>query len=426
MKKHSNASHLGLALICSVTLAGCSGGDNGGGNGPVASTLSPLCSEVGGVSGKDLFPVAVVPADKVVESLIFGGMDPGGFEPINHELGFLLNDINVPVTAPGILDIRSIEYTNYLEGARAGETDYGFAFHVCSVEEDGVRQPAVAGNFAHMTGLAPAFQEILDSQEFNCETYETIDETAETCHLTIPLTESEGLLVQPGTLMGSAGGSGLTAYAPGFDFNLMDTRHPNQYVNPNRLGSETGAGRGFRYGACVYEYFEEPYKTSYLDKVGQGGDHRVHDDLPCGTLSVDLDGKAAGIWIREDMAALEMGGDDWITVVGNVLVLGPHPVFPGSREVISSYMTEVSGAEGLLIEFQQTNVGDVNLSVYDMTVGTTHCVSATGFGNPIEYHFLIEVEELGAKLKLERLDASCELTAEADRVFSPAAITFVR
>jgi hypothetical protein len=391
------------------------------------TTAAPRCSDLTDGDAKALFGTPVVPASSVLESLIFGGMDPGTLEPINFELGFRLTDINVPVHAPTDLYVRSIEMTKFLVGSRAGETDYAITFHVCSEDSSGTTEVAVEGDFAHVTALEPSLAAHLMGSELECSTNPGPDETVETCRRFFTPTGDAALVIAEGELIGSAGGTGATAYRPGFDFNLLDTRFETEAVNRDRLGAEDGPGRWFRYGACVYEYFTGATRTDYLSKVGQNGDLRAYASAPCGTLSVDKAGTAAGVWIRADKAELDIS-NDWIGVLENLLVLAPHPVFPGQREVVSSELLSIANHDdrGLLVEFTQVDSGDVNRSFYDMTPGPIHCVTGAGFGIPDPHHYYIQVGPAGESLTIERLASTCDATPLAARTFGSAAIQFVR
>jgi hypothetical protein len=234
-------------------------------------------------------------------------------------------------------------------------------------------------------------------------------------------------VIHAGESIGSAGGTGATSYRPGFDFNLLDTRFPNTYVNPDRIGAEEGPGRWFRYGACVYEYFTGATRAAYLGKVGQNGDLRSDTSAPCGTLSIDQAGTAAGVWIRADKASLDITSD-WIGVLESLLVLGPHPVFPGKREVVSSEMLGIASTNGhgLLIEFEQQDEGDVNRSFYQMTPGPIHCVDGGGFAIPAPHSYYMQLGASGDTLTVERLDSPCATTPDYKRGFTSSAIQFVR
>jgi hypothetical protein len=413
----------GSALVLLLSVSACGAED------PAAVvTAAPRCVDIAPTDAKGVFTHPVVPTDKVLESLIFGGMDPGTLEPINFELGFRLTDINVPVTAPSDLYMRSLEYTNFLVGSRAGETDFSASFHVCSDDARGELEVAVEGDFAHITSLDDDLQAIVDARTFECSTNAGPTETVETCRTFFAPTGDDALVVAAGAPIGTAGGTGLTSYAPGFDFNLLDVRFPNEYANPDRLGREEGPGRWFRYGACVYEYFTGATRDAYMAKVGQNGDLRVNDSDPCGRMSIDQPGTAAGIWARADKADLDIS-TDLVAVLQSLLVLGPHPVFPGQREVVSSEMPEIASrmdGTGLLIEFEQNDEGDFNRSFYQMTPGTIHCVDGAGFGVPDPHSYYIEVGAGGDTLTIEKLASTCASTPQASRAFTAKAMHFVR
>jgi hypothetical protein len=410
-------------LIAMALVSGCGAEDPPDTDIPAA----PRCSDLTGADAKALFGTPVVPTDKVLESLIFGGMDPGTLEPINFELGFRLTDINVPVTAPTDLYVRSLEATNFLTGSRAGERDYAISFHVCTEDPDGTLEVAVEGDFAHITALAPSLTAILESGERDCYMNTGPDETIETCRRFFPTSGDDMFVIPAGEVIGSAGGTGATAYRPGFDFNLLDTRFPNAFVNPDRIGAEEGPGRGFRYGACVYEYFTGTTRTAYMSKVGQNGDMRDYPSAPCGVLSIDQAGTAAGVWIRADKASLDIG-NDWVGVLENLLVLGPHPVFPGKREVVSSELLSIASynGDGLLVEFEQVDAGDVNRSFYQMTPGPIHCIKGKGFPNAHPHYYYVQLGASGDTLTIERLASDCGNTPVGSRTFGSGALQFVR
>lgn len=409
-------------------VAGCGGsGDTDPEWGGHVTTAAPRCSDLTGDDAKALFGTPVVPPANVSETLIFGGMDPGTLEPINFELGFRLTGNNVPVTAPTDLYVRSIEVTRFVSGWRAGETDYAVAFHVCSVDAEGSAEVAVEGELAHVTALEPALIAKLSSGHQECSTNAGPEETVETCSRYFSPDGDDALVIDEGAPIGSAGGTGATDYRPGLDFNLLDTRFANEFLNPDRLGSEEGPGRWFRYGACVYEYFTGTTRESYLSKVGQNGDLRAPSGDPCGRLSIDKAGTAAGVWILADKANLDIS-TDWVGVLQNLLVLAPHPVFPGQREVVSSELLSIAShnGDGILVEFAQTGVGELNRSFYEMTPGPIHCIEATGFEIASPHHYLLQVGPNGDTLTIERLASACDGIPTGSRAFGPDALQFVR
>ncbi len=393
----------------------------------MGESAAPLCATVAGdASGKEVFSVPVVPTGKILEALVFGGMDPGTLEPINYELGFRLNDINVPVTSPGALYLQSIESTRYIGGFRDGETDFGMTFHVCSKEGDSANLVAVEGDFAHMTELAPALLAYLDSDDVHCDMSDGPEEDTENCAVRFNDLDNP-VIVAAGDPLGSAGGTGLTAYMPGFDFNLLDARFAVPWINPDRIGAEEGPGRGFRYGACVYEYFSEPMMSEYLGLVGQNGVMRDDPQIPCGTMAIDVENSAAGLWMRADQTQLDIS-TDWVGVLSNVLVVGPHPITPQTHQVISSELLEVAefNGGGILLEYEYPGAGEVNPRIQDIEPGTIYCLESEGYLNPTPFYHYIMLSEDRTTLRIERLENSCAAVATMDRGFSNAAIDFVR
>ncbi len=373
--------------------------------GEPTDTVAPLCSTIAGGGPKELFAQPVVPTDAVTEALIFGGMDPGTLEPINFELGFLLGDTNVPVVAPADLYVRSLEYTRYMTGFRAGVTDYGMTFQVCAVEDvEGRASPAVTGAFQHITSLSAELQAMVDSLELDCFVDDANpEEVAEKCAAFLPagLAEDGGLVIAAGTTIGGAGGTGANDYTPGFDFNLMDERYPNAYVNPDRLGAEEGPGHAFRYGACVYEYFAEPHRSAYLAAVGQNGEPRASESDPCGTLGFGVPGTAAGVWILEDGAGLTLESA-YVQTLESLLVLGPHPVTPGTHQVLSSELPALSDVSGrrALLTYAPDDGADVNPDLYAVAPGTIYCIESEPYGAFEPHAHLLELEEGGERLTI--------------------------
>ena len=410
----SRAHALSFLLLAAMGLPACGGG--GGGHGSDA----PLCTDLYATNPRALFTVAAVPAASVEHALVFGDMDPGTLEPINFELGFQLNAINVPVRAPAELFVRSVASNAYLTGSRAGETDYQIVFDVC---RDAQGRVAVEGDFAHLTTIEPVIQDIFDSLNLECETYGGAEETVEKCRGFL----SNEVVIAAGTLVGTAGGTGLSSYAPGLDLNLFDTRFPNFYVNPERIGADQGPGAGFRNGACVYEYFPEPTRSSYLDRVGAAGMFRESADAPCGSMSVDVEGTAAGIWILASEAGLSIN-DDLAGVLGSLLVLAPDTLLPDERRAVSTELDSLSTIDGnnRLLLFDFVTTGDVNVAFEDMQPGTVHCLATQPGGVAGDAYFLLELGAGGDTLTFERVAADCSATPEADRTFSGAALAFVR
>jgi hypothetical protein len=270
--------------------------------------------------------------------------------------------------------VRSIERTAYTAGWRAGETDYGITFDVCATAGDGGELlPAVEGELAHVSTLSAELMEFLEGADLDCqESTQTEAETAETCAFRFN-GDGEPLVIASGDPIGTAGGTGATEYEPGLDFNLLDTRFPVAYANPDRLGGEEYPGRWFRYGACVYEYFTDPTRAGYLDKVGQNGVIRDDAEAPCGRLAIDQPGKATGIWMHADEAERDYE-TDWVGVLSNLLVVGPHPIYPATHEVISTELLDLASVDGhgILLEYEAQGSGDVNPRFQDLELGTTY------------------------------------------------------
>lgn len=410
-------------LLGSLAVA-CGDDPDHGDDGP--RTAAPACEAVAiGGDPRALFDHAVVDPDAVRSALPLGDMFPGALEALSFELGFALEGVNVPVIAPADLSLRTIEATRFLTGERVGETDYGMAFSVCS---DGAGTPVVEGWFAHVTGLAPELAARLDGDGVDCARGENPRETSETCTVRLPETGPGRLVVPAGAQLGSAGGTGRTEYRPGLDFNLLDTRHPNRFVNPDRIGADEGLGRGFRFGVCAYAYFVEPFRSAYLSRVGLGDERRRSRDAPCGTLSFGRAGTAAGVWVLQEAAHLDVR-EDAAALFAHLVVLGPSPITPDEHQVISAEPAELSAFDGqsFLLRHAVRDEGDVDRAFEDMTPGTVHCVRSEAVGATARgASFLLALSPDGETLTMERVPGDCAEVPAAERRFGPEALTLVR
>ncbi|MDH3976381.1 MAG: hypothetical protein OEV42_19110 [Deltaproteobacteria bacterium] len=416
-----------LLVMISLLIIGC--GDDDSNPNIQSVDYLPSCDSVmeanGSVNAKDLFSVALVDPSSVDSSLPIGELEAGDLTPINHELGFLLYTTNIDIIAPTDLYVKSLTSTQYISGPRAGETDFGMTYQVCSHLVNSKEEIAVEGDYAHMT----AAYGIITTALVGATCVEDLGDVESTVKCSVNYVNNY-LLIDKGTLLGSGGGAGLSDYKPGFDANLTDFRFENNFVNPDRIGAEEGPGAGFRYGACTYEYFLEPTKTAYLDKVGVPGNYRVSATDPCGKLSdVGQAGTAAGIWISEDKAGLDIS-TDLFGVMSNLLVLADDLIAPDTEMNISTDLISVAPGDGkaALVSIIKKVSGDVNPAFKEMLPGTVYCLEGTSdIGGIItDFYYYLELIDGGDTLKLEALDAICNATPEASRTFSENALRFVR
>jgi len=416
-----------LLVVISLSILGCAG-DNDNPNTESVDYL-PSCDSVvtanGSINPKELFSVALVDPLAVESSLPIGELEAGDLTPINHELGFLLYTTNVDVTAPVDLYAKSITSTHYQTGPRAGETDYGMTYQVCSHLVNGKEKVAVEGDYAHMTAIYSNMSAALVGA--GCVEDIGVIESTVKCSKTYI---NNYLLIEKGTLLGSAGGTGLSGYKPGFDANLLDFRYENIFVNPDRIGASEGPGAGYRYGACTYDYFLDPVKTAYLDKVGLPGNPRVSVADPCGKLSgVGTSGTAAGIWIPEDKVDLDISVD-LFGVMGNILVLADNIINPAHKMNISTDEQAIAAIDGeaVLVEIVKEISGDINIDFKEMLPGTVYCLEGTSNVGGIitDFYYYLELVDSGNTLKLEPLVAACNATPEGSRTFSANVMTYVR
>jgi len=416
-----------LFVITSLTAIGCGGGSSG--SNAVSVDYLPGCESVaeanGSLNPKELFSTAVVDPLSVESALPIGELEAGDYTPINNELGFLLYTTNINVTAPADLYVKTITSTEYLSGPRAGEIDYGMTYQVCSHLVNGKERVAVEGDYAHMT----AVEAVISTELAGVSCVEDLNPGESTNKCSVNYLNNY-LLIDEGTLLGSGGGTGTGDYRPGFDANLIDFRFENIFVNPNRIGAEEGPGAGYRYGACTYEYFLDPAKTGYLDKVGVPGNYRVSVTDPCGKLSnVGLAGTAAGVWIAEDKADLDIA-TDLFDIMSNLLVLADDLIVPADEMNISTDLITVAdvAGEAALVNIVKKATGDLNIPYKEMLPGTVYCLEGTSNlgGFVTDFYYYLELVDGGDTLELERLGAACNATPEASRTFSGSVMRFVR
>ena len=436
MLYRNRLQHIEYLLFAMISLLAVGCGSSNDNNAAVDTNIKsvaylPSCGSVaqanGSVDEKGLFSLPVVDPSFVSASLPIGDLQPGEFTPINYELGFLLNAINVDVTAPADLYVKSITSTEYLSGWRKGEIDFGMGYEVCSHLVNDKEEVAVEGEYAHMT----AINDDIRAELMGAPCVEDINDVASTRNCSIQY-GNDFFLIEKATLLGSAGGTGLSEYKPGFDSNLLDFRFENTFVNPDRIGADEGPASGYRYGACIYEYFLDPTKTEYLSTVGSLIKARVSETEPCGQLSgIGKAGTAAGIWIPEDKAGLSSTIFSELTVVlGNILILADHYLFPEEQLNISTDLVAVADIEGeaTLVDIMKEPSGDINIDFKDMLPGTVYCLEGTsdGGGFITDFYYYLEVIDGGGTLKLERLDSECKLTPEASRLFTGDVMRYVR
>jgi len=386
----------------------------------------------------------VVDPSHVTAAEVFGGMEPSSpQEVMNYELGFYFGGSDIPLTAPADLYVEAIErsYHPYND-----VTDWGIAYHVCSYQDGNVRRAGVFGNFAHVTTLDSTLNALFDA-EF--EKYLDGQPSAVTCsdadnhECGLSLNRMRDVVGDPDYVLvleaGSQFGTGGPAEGKngpaGIDANLIDRRindyEGNYYINPERLGAEGGPGLAWRYGACTYDYFVEPYRSQYLGKIQILGETRVSADHPCGTLEIDVDaaGTVAGLWAASSMGAEVMspdfGGGELDGYLSQLLVLADHMTSPETKMMLSTPIAELANltSEASVVEFDKAVMGDdnwnalVNVPFLATEPGAIYCYAGTRYGGFEDAYYLAEVSADGETLTLQRVMDDCSDVPTESRAF---------
>jgi hypothetical protein len=250
---------------------------------------------------------------------VFGGLGaPGHTLPTAHA-GIYLAREGVPLYSPGEIQARRLRRTTYVASpGRQGQTDYSIEFDVC---ED------VRGWFGHVTSLSDAFPAALDWS--NCVTYSTADETVQTCF------SSRTIRLTAGQLLGTAGMSAALGYL-GFDFGLEDRRVNNFYVARWRFPETTF------HAVCPWEHFDEANRAVLFSKLRNPGpsDMPSFGEPRCGTMAVDVEGTAQGVWAELGVTS-PVAGDE-----RRYVTLANHPYWPTSRLALSLGPTSLGAMVG--------------------------------------------------------------------------------
>ena len=457
---------LTFSLLTLLALAGCSS------NSPTENAPpppppyrgAPLCTElVSDENPRELFTTALLPAEAVNDAYPFGDTQPNEVqEIINFELGFYIKNepayASVALTAPTDLYVETLEISRYDDDhdGIVDRADHGVSYEVCSHVVEGVQQQAVTGNFAHVRTLSPTLMAIVDAERQRIlDGVVTLEASAlrcddgldgvGTCVFFASIkreTEPEFEIVIPeGTAFG-------TTASPGFDANLRDRRMNggtgNYFISPNRWGADYGHAIGYRYGACTYEYFAEPYRSAYLARIGANGIYRndVEVDHPCGLLEADIGaaGTAQGFWMLASKAdqymVPDMSMEEVEDVLSGMLVLNEHFLTPNTHIAMSTHIATLSGGgpqnDQMLVEFARNMPADTNTNVPfdEVEPGITYCYEGHGYMNEAaEFAFLLRVtNEPSPVLEVERRkgDLPCSALSQEERAFSELALTFVR
>lgn len=347
------------------------------------------------------FTVLPVPAATIDWVDVIGRLAaPSQTLPKGHT-GAMLNTQNVPVVAPGDLQIDRIRRVRYLASEmRQGEEDYALFYSVCR---------DVSGHFGHMRTLdSSTFS--LGASWNNCTTYQTSDETVESCE-----NDAGGLAVTAGQPLGTVAGPAGMA----LDMGLVDRRVTYVWAAPQRHEGD------FNHMVCPFEYYDDANRDVFFSKLRDA----AHPDLPpagtprCGTLAVDVAGTAQGIWVEEGAAIVLANGQH------RTITLANNPYRP-QAELALSLGPEVLGAGTYRVPRKTS--GRVNRVFDQITDATVHCYfgeGLTGLSAPQNTSWLIALDANGS-LKIEKVthaDGATPCAADPSTwAFTGNAMTLVR
>jgi hypothetical protein len=347
-----------VALTALVAGTGCSDGDGG------------TCEE------GPYFSILPVPLESIEAVIPLGQFNPPGDVYPRAQSG-MMNTGPVNVVVPGPIRVRSLRRTTWLASpTREGASDYSVSFTV-----QGCRP--IEGVFGHLNGLAPDLDARLVDE--HCETYSTEAETVEACSSNTDFTMAAGEAV--GIIDG--------ATAAGLDFDLYDTRVEHPFISPQRV--HLGVLRAI----CMQHLFEEPLATLLTDLVQRGGVQRT-DEPRCGTMDIDREGTAQGMWITEGPDAV-LSGETY----HRFLALAPHDILPSSHQVIAAAIPDLDPEH--LHVFPRETTGRVNLDFEQVLPNDAiHCyfaeasAVATGYPGWKDHSFFVALDGDGI-LTIERV-----------------------
>jgi hypothetical protein len=241
----------------------------------------------------------------------------GPFSPPAHTLpsdhgGLYLTRKDVPLLAPGNLEVTAIRRTRYLASSiREGAVDFALELRACS---------AVRVSIGHIVSLSPKLASYIQAQ--GCQTYSTANETVEACYTNLHQTVSAGELI--GTVGGQTAGA--------FDFGIYDSRHKNVFVNPDRYQGQMVTA------VCPWSAFSDPAGAFLMSHVGRNGDFRTEEPR-CGTMEVDKAGSAQGMWVAASRPVKASGDESaFVTLTYDV-------VHPSQKLLFSIGMPELGPGE---------------------------------------------------------------------------------
>jgi hypothetical protein len=257
----------------------------------------------------------------------------------------------------------------YVTGSRAGTQDYSVGFAPCQ---------EVRGKFGHITSLEgplASYVATLASSP-SCTEYDTVpsdptsprNEHIRNCSLGVAI-DVPALTNGAPTLIARA--SGPTAQQ--LDWGMTDTRVSNFYIKPSRMYGSTLTG------VCPLNYFSDSIRLALEPKLGlwfsTSGLKPSTFTPACGSLSIDIDGTAQGLWVQTSEA------DTGPVQESAQLVMAPHFTQPDKHTF--GVGTTLPGVRASSYHFVVKTSGLVNRRFSDIVASggsnsPIHCYEAGG------------------------------------------------
>jgi hypothetical protein len=372
-----------------------------------SGTLSPVetpHSQAAKCTNDSLFKRLPLDFSKVSSISPIGVLAPIGGSPLpKYHTGFLLNELGVPLFAPGDLTITEVRKVTYiLSPTRPGYIDYALFFSVCD---------EVTGHFGHVTNLNSNFAP--SQSAFECSKYSTVDETVESC------TARTSIKVPGGTQLAT---SGTASHSPAIDIGMEDKRISDGFINPERYGKSGAPGT-----LCPWDFYSEPLKLQLYSKIGLTSANLTTENPKCGTVAVDKRGSAAGRWTPQNNPGNGMDPAD-----GRFLVFTPDTYMPESRIAFSTRINEIAPSSQYEVvrypRFPLQISGRVNVSPSGVSVdGQIYCYVVDAASSTES--FLVQLVKDG-ELKVEKITHATGSTicnqSPSQWSFSPSAVTLIR
>jgi hypothetical protein len=318
--------------------------------------------------------------------------------PTDHQYIYLADPAHtttppsVPVVAPGRITIFRARSAHFHETDR---TDYAIAYARCR---------EVAGEFGHLTTLAPGLASRIGPFDQGCQTYSPAPGTTVTSCQARSISNE----LAEGESIGTTGG---VPFVSGLDLSLWDTRvTPIEFAAPSRYPAGSD-GFDYRHTVPMSDYFSEPAASAVRAKVGRHDGAVQRTAAPIGgTIAHDRPGTAQGNWFKP-------GAPTYPEVPHLAIV--PDNVDPGTK-VFSVGMSQPSLTSGTY-GFVPPAAGEVNRDPGTVTPdGAIHCYE-TSFGKVL----LLRLVD-ATTLELEYLPGVATCAAAAPYGFGAGKATYVR